>query len=307
MTTGSDGSTTGPAAPDPGAPRLTHPGPAAAERVVAVETRLTAHDVELPAGLPLLAALEQLLAETGGRSGCGQLVGGELAGFSYYVPALGPPGGPVATFSDPRSGAAPGRLVRGGLTLGLKEGAVFSHSHALFVDANGVRGAGHLIPESVVLGAGVRAQLSIATDVQIEVLPDPETEMSLFTPRRIADTGRGEVAGMVCRIRPNVDLVNVIEFLADEQGWAGANVCGQIGSLIGGRLGQPDGSVVEVDGPATEVMFLDGSVRREDGRMRAHLQAHLVDRHGIVHSGRLVPGHNPVAMTYELMLTEAAR
>jgi predicted DNA-binding protein with PD1-like motif len=293
----------------PGTATLRHPGPAPEQRVVCVPTRLTAHNVELPAGVPLLQALERLLRQTSSRAACGELVGGELAAFSYYIPDLGPEGGPVADFSPPHIGAAPCQLIRGGLTLGRKDGAVYCHSHALFVDANDVQRAGHLIPDSVVLGAGVHARIWGATDVAIEVEPDPETTMALFVPRRVADTGRGDLAAVVCRIRPNVDLVYVIETLTEQQGWPGADVRGQIGSLVGGRLQLPDGTVVTVDGPASEVLFIDGSVRRPQGpggRVLADLRAHLVDRHARVHSGRLLPGHNAVAMTYELVLTEAS-
>jgi predicted DNA-binding protein with PD1-like motif len=260
--------------------------------------------VELPAGTPLLGALQQLLDETGCVSANGELVGGELTEFSYYIPDVGPEGGPVANFSRPYAGRAPGRMVRGGITIGRRDGAVFCHSHSLFVDAEGTRRAGHLIPEKVVLGEGVRARVWGSADVLNEVEPDPETGMSLFTPRRVGQTDRGTVPAVVCRVRPNVDLIGMVERLTIEQGWLGADVRGQVGSLAGGRLDQPDGSVVTVDGPATEVMFLDGAVRTRDGRTTADLQAHLVDRHGAVHSGRVRPGENAVAMTYELVLTQ---
>jgi predicted DNA-binding protein with PD1-like motif len=283
---------------------LRHPGPVAQERVVCVPTRLTAYDIELPAGTPLLQALADLLATTGCASATGQLVGGEMAEFNYYIPALGPQGGPVATFSAPRVGASPGQMVRGGITIGHRDGAVFCHSHSLFVDADGVERAGHLIPDQVVLGAGVHAQVWGSTDVALESVPDPETMMTLFSPRRVAHPGRGDVAAVVCRVRPNVDLVGVVEALADHQGWDTAAVRGQVGSLVGGRLEQPDGSVTAAAGPATEVMFLDGVVRRVDGRMTADLSAHLVDRHARVHRGRVLPGQNAVALTYELVLSE---
>jgi len=290
----------------PGAATLVHPGPVAPERVICVPTRLTGYDIELPAGTPLLEALEQLLERTGSVSANGQLVGGELREFSYFIPDIGPEGGPVANFSAPHLGAAPGQMIRGGITIGRRDRAVFCHSHSLFLDAEGVERAGHLIPQKVVLGEGVRAQVWSGADVLVEVQPDPETKMPLFTPRRVADTGRGEVPAVVCRVRPNVDLTRMIERITEEQRWSAADVRGQVGSLVGGRLRQPDGTVVTVDGPATEVMFLDGAVRSANGRMTADLNAHLVDRHAAVHSGQLLPGENAVAMTYELVLTEAA-
>jgi predicted DNA-binding protein with PD1-like motif len=285
--------------------RLTHPGPVAEARAICVPTRLTGYDIELPAGAPLLEALQQLLDVTGCASANGQLLGGELREFSYYIPDLGPVGGPVANFSRPYLGEAPGQMIRGGITIGRRDGEVFCHSHSLFMDAQGIQRAGHLIPERVILGEGVRAQVWGGPDVVVELQPDPETQMTLFTPRRVADTGRGDVAGVVCRIRPNVDLVGMVETITEDQGWEGAHVRGQVGSLVGGRLEQPDGSVATAAGPATEVMFLDGTVRRIEGRMTAELSAHLVDRHANVYSGRVVPGENAVAMTYELVLTEA--
>jgi predicted DNA-binding protein with PD1-like motif len=290
---------------DPGTATLVHPGPVAPQRVICVPTKITGHDVELPEGTPLLEALENLLAQTGCASANGQLLGGELREFAYYIPDVGPEGGPVATFSVPYPGAAPGRMIRGGITVGRRNGSVWCHSHSLFVDAAGVERAGHLIPEKVVLGKGVRAQVWGSADVLIESQLDPETKMPLFTPRRVADTGSGEASAVVCRVRPNVDLTRMIERLAAEQGWNAAEVRGQVGSLVGGRLRQPDGTVVTVDGPATEVMSLEGTVRTVDGRMTADLHAHLVDRHGKVHGGRLVPGENAVALTYELVLAEA--
>ncbi|MEO9322756.1 DUF296 domain-containing protein [Nocardioides sp. C4-1] len=297
-------------------PVLVHPGPVADERVVAVATRLVAHELPLPAGVPLLTALDDVLHATGARSACGELVGGRLAEFSYFIPDVGAPGGPVANFSPPHTGRAPARLVRGGLTVGHRDGSLFAHSHALFVDATGERRAGHLIPDSVVLGDNVLARLWTASDVALESVPDPETGMTLFVPRATAepdagpdagpDASRGGVDAVMCRVRPNVDLVGVIESVADAQGWDAAHVRGQIGSLVGAHLRRPDGSVDVVDGPATEVMYVDGTVRRAGGRMTADLTAGLVDRHARLHEGALVAGLNPVAMTFELTLTRAS-
>jgi predicted DNA-binding protein with PD1-like motif len=288
---------------------LRHPGPVARERVVSVATQLAEHEYELPAGARLLDAVADLLARTASVGAVGELVGGTLEAFDYFVPALGAPGGAVATFSDPHSGAAPARLIRGGVTIGRRAGEVFAHSHAVFEGRDGALRAGHLMPESVVLGAGVTARLAASADVRYEVAPDPETTMSLFTPMRVGavsiGVAHGSRRGLVCRIRPNVDLATAIEELTVRQGWAAASVRGQIGSLVGGRLRQEDGSILEVEGPATEVMYLDGTVGPVDGRMSADLTLGMVDRFGRIHRGGLVRGLNPVAMTYELVLVES--
>jgi predicted DNA-binding protein with PD1-like motif len=285
---------------------LRHPGPVAPERVVSVATHVVEQECELPAGTRLLDTLADLLARTGSVGAAGELVGGTLAAFDYFIPALGTPGGAVARFSDPHPGGGPARLVRGGVTIGRRAGEVFAHSHAVFEGRDGELRAGHLIPESVVLGPGVTARVAASTDVVYEVAPDPETTMSLFMPTRVgaAQSTSGSRRGLVCRIRPNVDLATAIEDLTERQGWAAASVRGQIGSLVGGRLLQEDGSVLEVEGPATEVMYLEGTVGVVDGRMSADLTLGMVDRFGRIHRGGLARGLNPVAMTYELVLVE---
>jgi len=294
----------GPATPRP----LVHPGPVAEERVVVVPADLIEHRVDLPAGTPLLPALQALLDQVGAVGAVGRLVGGSLAAFDYCIPALGQPGGPVATFSERRVGADPtcGPLALhcGGLTVGRRDGQVFAHSHARWQTSGQGWLAGHLLPESVVLGEGVVAHVVASADARYEVVPDPETTMQLFMPC-VVDRDPGErvdPSGLMCRVRPNLDLSTTIEALVDERGWPSASVWGQVGSLVGACLVQPGGSILEVDGPATEVICLDGAVVRERGRARASLVAEVVDRHGRVHRGILAPGRNLVAMTFELTL-----
>ena len=76
--------------------------------------------------------------------------------------------------------------MRGGLTIGLRDGEVFTHCHAQFVDADGIMRAGHLIPESVIVGAGVTADLYASRDVAMTVLPDTEINFPVFQPQPAA-------------------------------------------------------------------------------------------------------------------------
>jgi len=289
-------------------PPLIHPGPIAEERVVALPTRLIEQHVALPAGVGLLDALATTLDSLSVAGAVGRLEGGCLAAFDYYIPAPGWLNGPVATFSDRRTGVDAGSggllLHSGGITVGRRDGQVFAHSHALWEGPAGETLAGHLVPESVMLGEGVTARVVTSADVRYEVEPDPETTMSLFMPRRVLGglESCSGTDGLICRVRPNMDLCTTIEQLVKECGWWAASVWGQVGSLVGGRLVQPDGSILEVPGPATEVIWLKGFVHPAQHGVRADLEAAIVDLHGRVHSGLLARGLNPVAMTFELTL-----
>jgi hypothetical protein len=50
---------------------------------------------------------------------------------------------------------------------------------------------------------------------------------------------------------------------------------------------------------------LAGSVLPDtNGSVQASASAVVVDRHGQVHAGPLIRGHNPVAVTFELLIIE---
>jgi predicted DNA-binding protein with PD1-like motif len=290
---------------------LTQPGTPLPRRIDVHPTTLHPVSVELPAGTPLLEALQQVVFDQGYTSAFGELRGGTFTAFNYYIPAVCEAGTSVATFSDPFTGSSPAAFMRGGLTIGLRDGEVFTHCHAQFVDADGIMRAGHLIPESVIVGPGVTADLYATRDVAMTVLPDTEINFPVFQPQPAtpalppADTSRG-LRSIVARIHPNVDITEAIEELAAQHGFDTAVIRGKIGSFVGATLAQGD-QIVSAPGPATEVMYLDGTVRRDEtGAHRAELTCAAAAVDGNVYSGAVVRGHNPVAMTFELALSEQA-
>lgn len=290
----------------PAVRHLTQPGPPHPVRIESYPATLHPLRVELPAGVPLLQSLEQLVLDQGYTAAFGELRGGIFDSFSYYIPAICQAGTSVATFSQPFVGHRPASFLRGGLTVGTRDGQAFTHCHAQFVDADGVMRAGHLIPESVIVGAAMVADLYATDDVAMVVTPDREINFPVFqpVPTGVQRPHREGLRSVVARIHPNVDIVQAVEELADRHNFDTAIIRGKIGSFVGATLTQGD-TIITAPGPAVEVMYLDGSVRRDDcGTMRAVLTCAAVAVDGCVYSGELIRGHNPVAMTYELALSE---
>jgi len=106
------------------------------------------------------------------------------------------------------------------------------------------------------------------------------------------------------RIHPNEDLVESVETLCTDAGFAHALVRGSLGSLAAGCVETPSGQRIEMAGPAVEVLTLTGEVRTQGGAPHARLMGMLVDMQGQVSGGRVVRGRNPVCVTFEITLEE---
>lgn len=107
------------------------------------------------------------------------------------------------------------------------------------------------------------------------------------------------------RIAPNEDLVIGIEKLCLSQGFSNAFVRGALGSLVDACLEACDGGVIEVKGPAVEIVSLAGEVRSDaNGTPCASLSGVVADPEGKVYGGPFVSGLNPICMTFEVTLEE---
>ena len=119
-------------------------------------------------------------------------------------------------------------------------------------------------------------------------------------------TEEGRLGRMVYgRMAPNEDLVQGLQAICRAQGVRHALVRVGLGSLVDACLQVPSGRPIFVEGPAVEVLSLFGELRTDpNGQCTAELCGVVVNGAGQVHSGRFVPGHNPVFATFEVTLEE---
>lgn len=287
---------------------LVHPGPRTEHRIISVPVRTRSVVCELEPGVPLVDQLHGALAELGADSGYAELSGGDYAPLSYCVPDVAT-AEKALSFSETR-GRPVAHLVYGSVTLGLRDGERFMHSHCCWQAPGGALEGGHLwletetgVPPFALVTAVYGAQWTSATD--------PETLMPVFTP-----TERSVLMGeqqstdqqildapdtVVARVLPNEDITDAVLTVCRQYGFTRAAVRAGLGSFAGATfVDRASGEIRSVDGPATEVIALIGDVRTVDGALAVRLSSTLVDRHGVIHAGELVAGENLVAATFEL-------
>ncbi|TCP53545.1 putative DNA-binding protein with PD1-like motif [Tamaricihabitans halophyticus] len=286
---------------------LVHAGPRQAERVVAVPTTISVRHAELSPGSVLTDELWSVVADAGCAAASIQLCAGTLGALSYVHPAIDHSGQRQATFSDTIAVTEPAFLSSGSATLGLRDGDRFAHLHASWRGSDGQLRGGHLLPGATVGAVPVHAVVRALHEVNQYSETDLETGLPAFTPARRPADALGQRRGVISRVRPGVDLHEAVLFACRKGEFASATICASLGSVVGARLRTGAGRVVEADWPATEFTELTGTVRyAETGSPEVILAGTAVDRNGDVHSGLLIPGQNPVAVTFELYLEEAA-
>jgi predicted DNA-binding protein with PD1-like motif len=279
---------------------ILQPGPPAPERIQWVEARGRAFSFTLQAGLPLLEAARRGLAAEGFAGGTLNIRGGALGPFSYVMPALSKTGENAAYYSDPFRPAGITRLKVGAMTLGQRDGATFFHCHALWTEADGRAGGGHILPEGAVVAEPFAVEAFGIDAAVFAAEPDAETNFKLFGPVPSAAAGAMTTSrAFALRLRPNQDFAGALEDFCRERGIASAKLHGGVGSIIGARF--RDDRVVEPF--ATEMAVRSGAIVSDaDGALEAELDVALVDYLGGLAEGKLKRGDNPVLMTMELVL-----
>jgi predicted DNA-binding protein with PD1-like motif len=283
---------------------IKQPGRPAPERIQWAEARGRAFSFRLQAGLPLLEATRRGFAEVGFAGGVVSIGDGALGPFAYVMPALSSTGENAAFYSDTFRPAGITRLKLGAMTLGQHDGAPFFHCHALWTEAGGRAGGGHILPEETMVAEPFEVEAFGIDGAVFAAEPDPETKFKLFGPVPAAATGANTTSrAYALRLRPNQDFANALEAFCREHGIVSAKLHGGVGSIIGARFA--DGRMVEPF--ATEMAVRSGAiVSGEDGAIQATLDVALVDYLGGIAAGRLTRGDNPVLMTMELVLEELA-
>ena len=218
------------------------------------------------------------------------------------MPALSKTGENAAFYSDTFRPPGITRLQMGAMTLGERDDTPFFHCHALWTEADGHAGGGHILPEETVAAEPFTVEAFGIDGALFTAEPDQETNFKLFGPVRCMATSAGTTArAFALRLRPNQDFAWALEAFCRERGITRARVRGGVGSIIGAHF--TDARVVEPF--ATEMAVSTGVVARgASGALEAELDVSLIDYLGGLAVGRLTRGDNPVLMTMELVLEE---
>ena len=279
---------------------IAQPGRPAPERIQWAEARGRAFAFTLEAGLPLLEAARRGFAAQGFAGGTLNIAGGALGPFAYVMPALSKTSENAAFYSDTFRPGGITRLRMGAMTLGRRDGAAFFHCHALWTEADGRAGGGHILPEETMVAEPFAVEAFGIDGAAFTAEPDPETNFKLFGPVPSAAGGAKTTRrAFALRLRPNQDFAGALEAFCRERGIVSAKLHGGVGSIIGARFS--DGRNVEPF--ATELTVKSGRIGLgASGRLEAVLDVALVDYTGGLAEGRLIRADNPVLMTMELVL-----
>jgi predicted DNA-binding protein with PD1-like motif len=279
---------------------IKQPGRPAPARIQWAEARGRAFSFTLEAGVPLLEAARRGFAAEGFAGGVLNIKGGALGPFAYVMPALSTTGENAAFYSDTFRPAGITRLRTGAMTLGQRDGAPFFHCHALWTEADGRAGGGHILPEETVVAEPFEVDAFGLDGAVFTAEPDGETNFKLFGPvPSAASRAQTTRRAYALRLRPNQDFAGALEAFCRERGISSAKLHGGVGSIIGARF--TDGRSVEPF--ATEMAVRAGAIALgAEGRLEATLDVALVDYTGGLAMGRLTRGDNPVLMTMELVL-----
>ena len=275
--------------------RIEQPGTGTPERIQWVECAGRVFSLTLPAGALLLEAVRDSFAAAGFASGVVKLDGLRLSPFAYVMPALSKTPEHAAFYSEtfrPQVGA---RIEVGAMTFGQRDGAPFFHAHAVWVEGDGKRSGGHILPDETTVAETITVEAIGLDGAVFTAEPDSETHFKLFGPVTAASGGAGAGRFFALRVKPNVDFCGALEAFCAERGISEAVIHGGVGSTIGAWF--TDGGVVE--NFATEVAITEGRITREADGFEAAIDVALVDYSGALASGRLKRGDNPVLMTLE--------
>jgi predicted DNA-binding protein with PD1-like motif len=279
---------------------IRHPGLPAEPRVVSLPCRAEKMRLTFRAGVSVLGAVEEALRERGFESALVHIKGGAFLPLIYVMPALSDDDTHAAWYSDTHSPAGRAEIEELVLTFGQRDGKPFLHCHGIWRHADGVRGAGHLMPHDAQFAEPVEADVWALSGAVLDQLEDTETNFKLFTPVQLAsakpDAGQRAV---LCRVKPNEEIHTAIERTIQAHGIERATLHG-IGSLVGCDFadGQHMASI------ASELFIRDGSVQPHEGKPTSRLDIAVVDIAGNIFEGEIVRGVNTVCVTFELLIVE---
>jgi predicted DNA-binding protein with PD1-like motif len=254
-------------------------------------------DFTLARGEAVESGLAKAVAAAGCHSACVEFTGGRFDPFRYVLPAASPDGEHAAWYSATIAPAGGVTIERATAIVGRRDGAGFVHCHGLWRDADGAAALGHMLPPESFPAEDVRVSGVGLNGGVFESRHDPETNFRLFAAEPAGDDETGNGSALAVTLRPNQDISHALEAICREAGVRRGAILG-IGSLNGARF--ESGPAME--SYASEFFVTDGRIEETPAGPRVRLDIAIVDMHGTVFRGRLVPGENPICVTAELVL-----
>ena len=273
---------------------LRQPGPPHPNRIDCVRGEPVPLRYSLRPGVTLNEAITAPLVEAGFQSGTMTFRNVALNPFRYVMPAPADDDSHVAYFSAPRAPEGTTRIEQAKATFGWADGKPFIHCHAVWVEPDGRRRGGHILPLETIVASPTEAIAWGFRNIRIEAKADPETNFTLFQPSGFQPSGIGTGSSVVARIKPNEDICHGIGDDCTRTRISNAMVHGSLGSLIGARF--TNGGRWTTTRP--RCWCAKGHIR--DGN--AALDLLVVDMRGEVHEGWLQRGENPVCITFDIVL-----
>lgn len=285
---------------------IAHPGKPDIQRIIAVPACSRLLNEQLSVGKTLLHAVTEVMERNAAKSGAFALNGGKFASFSYVMPALSTSPDHAVYFSETFRVDGLVALETASVTYGLKDGQPWLHCHAVWIEPDGRRHGGHLLPDKVMVAEPIEFAGVTLDDAAFTVSSDPETNFSLFVPQAHIPSGSEQKSRCpqarevyALRLAPNIDICTALEDFCRDQGISRATVFGGVGSTVGAVF--QDERIVEPF--VTELLIRSGRIYIEQaGQHHAEIDISIVDYKGGLAEGRLAKGSNPVLVTLELVI-----
>lgn len=267
---------------------MTHPGPRATKRVIAVPCHPRSITGLAHKGQSLMGVIRQVFTRNQCKGGMVDLAGLTLEGLSYVLPTTSQDKKRVAWYSPSVTVTEPRRLISGTASFGWRYGAPFLHAHAKWQTPEGDIQMGQLLPRASLLSEDHVLSALGTMDAWFESVLDPETGCKLFTPQG-AESGRG----VMFRLFPGEELVPAIERIAQKFGLENARIHG-LGNLD--QVSFASGQKIE---PSLSDIHITQSYLRHG---RADIHAHAITMNGKTYSAPLARSGNTVCVTFEVLL-----
>lgn len=279
--------------------RPRHPGqPTLPRRLAQRATAVREFDLPIAAGDELFAFARRFAADIGGCAAMLNFDAVAMRPIAIHVPEPDPTGRQIMRYGAATVIDAGCELVSAQMSVGGTAGAPMLHGHGQVRRADGSRLGGHLADGGCFAARDASVRCTVLDGLRLEPAFDAETNFSLLVPVPADAAVPARGPGWLLRLRPDEDLVGALADLARTEGIARPRVVGGVGSLMHATFLAPDGARRFVDGPGVEIVTL-----RSEGDA---LRMVVADLNGDVHEGVPLAGGNPICVTIELFVVEAA-